>query len=132
VGATIPYNDFGPRFSFAYVPDLGFLSGGSNRKLSIRGGYGIYYNRAEEEGSLQNLSRMRVYIRWPRRTRRFRVIRAMRRSTPATKTCGSGDPGDREPNGLMAAAEATLSATVFAEKVREASGCSALLVDASA
>ncbi len=54
-GATTRYSDFGPRFGFAWAPDLGSLSGGSSRKLSIRGGYGIYYNRTEEETSLQNL-----------------------------------------------------------------------------
>jgi len=55
-GATAPLNDVGPRIGFAYSPELGFLSGGQSHKLSIRGGYGIYYNRTEEEGSLQNLS----------------------------------------------------------------------------
>lgn len=56
-GATTPYRDFGPRLGFAYSPDLGFLSGGGgSKKLSIRAGFGIYYNRTEEEGSLQNLS----------------------------------------------------------------------------
>jgi hypothetical protein len=55
-GAVTPYKDFGPRIGFAYSPQLGFLSGGNSHKMSIRGGYGIYYNRTEEEGSLQNLS----------------------------------------------------------------------------
>lgn len=55
-GATVPYKDIGPRIGFAYSPELGFLSGGASHKLSLRGGYGIYYNRTEEEGSLQNLS----------------------------------------------------------------------------
>jgi hypothetical protein len=55
-GATIKYTGFGPRFGFAYVPQLGFLSGSGGGKLSIRGGFGIYYNRTEEESSLQNLS----------------------------------------------------------------------------
>jgi hypothetical protein len=55
-GATTKYTGFGPRFGFAYAPNLGFLSAGDARKLSIRGGYGIYYNRTEEESSLQNLS----------------------------------------------------------------------------
>jgi hypothetical protein len=54
-GATTRYSDFGPRLGFAWAPDLGMLSGGSSRKLSLRGGYGIYYNRTEEETSLQNL-----------------------------------------------------------------------------
>ncbi len=55
-GATTKYSNFGPRFGFAYAPDLGAFSGGSAKKLSIRGGYGIYFNRAEEESALQNLS----------------------------------------------------------------------------
>jgi hypothetical protein len=55
-GATTKYTGFGPRFGFAWAPELGMLSGGSSRKLSLRGGYGIYYNRTEEESSLQNLS----------------------------------------------------------------------------
>jgi len=55
-GATTRYSDFGPRLGFAWAPDLGMLSGGSSRKLSLRGGYGIYYNRSEEETSLQNLA----------------------------------------------------------------------------
>lgn len=54
-GATTKYTDFGPRIGFAFAPDFGFLSAGKNKKLSIRGGYGIYYNRTEEETSLQNL-----------------------------------------------------------------------------
>jgi hypothetical protein len=54
-GATTRYTDFGPRLGFAWAPDLGPLSGFNSRKLSIRGGFGIYYNRTEEETSLQNL-----------------------------------------------------------------------------
>ncbi len=57
-GATTPYKDFGPRIGFAYSPELGVLTGGNAHKLSIRGGFGIYYNRTEEEGSLQNLSQV--------------------------------------------------------------------------
>ncbi len=57
-GAVTPYKDFGPRIGFAYSPELGFLSGGNSHKLSIRAGYGIYYNRTEEEGSLQNLNQV--------------------------------------------------------------------------
>jgi hypothetical protein len=48
------YTEFGPRFGFAWAPDLGVISG-SQGKLSIRGGFGIYYNRTEEESSLQTL-----------------------------------------------------------------------------
>ena len=54
-GATTYYKELGPRFGFAYAPNLGLLSAGNSRKLSIRGGFGIYYNRSEEETSLQNL-----------------------------------------------------------------------------
>ncbi|HEU5233837.1 MAG TPA: carboxypeptidase-like regulatory domain-containing protein [Terriglobales bacterium] len=54
-GATTAWKDIGPRVGFAYAPNFGFLSGGDSRKLSIRGGYGIYFNRTEEETSLQNL-----------------------------------------------------------------------------
>ena len=53
--ATTRYSDFGPRLGFAFAPDLGALSGGSAHKLSIRGGFGIYYDRTEEETSLNNL-----------------------------------------------------------------------------
>lgn len=53
-GQKVPYTHFGPRVGFAWAPDVGRLSGGSG-KLSIRGGWGFYYNRAEEEGILQNL-----------------------------------------------------------------------------
>jgi hypothetical protein len=49
------YTDFGPRIGFAWTPDLGWLSAGNSRKFSIRAGFGIYYNRTEEETSLNNL-----------------------------------------------------------------------------
>jgi hypothetical protein len=55
-GATTRYTGFGPRIGFAWAPDLGIISGGGSRKFSVRAGYGIYYNRSEEETSLQNLS----------------------------------------------------------------------------
>src|SRR5262249_8569654 len=45
-GVTTKYGHFGPRFGFAYS---------MNNKTSIRGGYGIYFNRFEEETALQNL-----------------------------------------------------------------------------
>jgi hypothetical protein len=53
--ATTRYSEFGPRVGFAWAPgDLGWLSGGA-RKFAIRGGFGIYYNRTEEESALQTL-----------------------------------------------------------------------------
>jgi hypothetical protein len=47
-GVKTPYKDFAPRFGFAWSP-------GNSEKWSIHGGFGIYYNRSEEELALQNL-----------------------------------------------------------------------------
>jgi hypothetical protein len=48
-GATYPFRQLGPRVGFAYSPGWGgWLTGGPG-KMSIRGGYGIYYNRSETE-----------------------------------------------------------------------------------
>lgn len=52
-GYSIHYDHVGPRFGFAYSPEWGWLGGGPG-KTSIRGGYGIYFNRSEEEITLQN------------------------------------------------------------------------------
>ena len=52
--ATTRYTELGPRIGFAWAPDLGAISG-QKGKFSIRGGFGIYYNRTEEESSLQTL-----------------------------------------------------------------------------
>ena len=52
--ATTRYSEFGPRVGFAWAPSLGWLSG-SEKKFAVRGGVGIYYNRTEEETSLQTL-----------------------------------------------------------------------------
>ncbi len=49
------FGELGPRIGFAWSPDLGWISGAPG-KFSIRGGYGIYYNRTEEESSLQTLN----------------------------------------------------------------------------
>lgn len=53
--ATTRYSELGPRFGFAWAPDLGWISDGGSRKFAVRGGFGIYYNRTEEESSLQTL-----------------------------------------------------------------------------
>jgi hypothetical protein len=53
--ATTRHTEFGPRIGFAWSPDLGVLSAGNSKKFSIRGGFGIYYDRTEEESSLQTL-----------------------------------------------------------------------------
>ena len=49
------YSEFGPRIGFAWAPDLGVISG-SPGKFSIRAGFGIYYDRTEEESALQTLA----------------------------------------------------------------------------
>lgn len=45
-GYRTHYNNFGPRFGFAYQPF---------NTWSVRGGYGIYFDNSEEELTLQNL-----------------------------------------------------------------------------
>lgn len=47
-GIAIPYKDFAPRVGFAWSP-------GHSANWSVHGGVGIYYNRLQEEGALQNL-----------------------------------------------------------------------------
>jgi len=54
-GASTKYTHFGPRIGFAYSPGWGNRLTGGAGKTSIRGGFGIYYNRSEEELSLQDL-----------------------------------------------------------------------------
>lgn len=55
-GTQIRYGHVGPRVGFAYSPQWGgFLTNGKANKTSIRGGFGIYFNRFEEETALQNL-----------------------------------------------------------------------------
>lgn len=53
-GYYTQYGHFGPRVGFAWSPNWGKLTGGPG-KTSIRGGIGMYYNRTEEEVTLQNL-----------------------------------------------------------------------------
>lgn len=48
-GAETRYRHFAPRFGFAWSPR-------GSQKWAVRGGYGIYYNRVEEELTLQFLS----------------------------------------------------------------------------
>lgn len=50
---TTQYKNVGPRVGFAYSPDWGRLTGGPG-KTSIRGGFGIYYNRFNSETALQS------------------------------------------------------------------------------
>jgi hypothetical protein len=58
-GTSVKYNHFAPRIGFDWSPSEGpaFLLGSAgSHNFSIRGGFGIYYNRDQEEGQLQNLS----------------------------------------------------------------------------
>jgi len=55
-GTSHVWRNFGPRFGFAYSPNWGGKFTGGPGKTSIRGGYGIYYNRSEEEQTLQTLT----------------------------------------------------------------------------
>jgi Carboxypeptidase regulatory-like domain len=50
----IHWHDFGPRLGFAWSPDWGWLSGGPG-KMSIRAGWGVYYDRSEGEQDLQTI-----------------------------------------------------------------------------
>jgi hypothetical protein len=52
-GASTKYKHIGPRVGFAYSPNWGIL--GPSGKTSIRGGFGLYFNRGEEELNLQDL-----------------------------------------------------------------------------
>ncbi len=57
-GPTAHYNRFGPRVGFAWSPSSGWsklIGNPGSHDFSVRAGYGIYYNRDEEEQSLQNL-----------------------------------------------------------------------------
>jgi hypothetical protein len=50
---TTKLDHFGPRLGFAYSPNWGGKLTGGPGKTSIRGGYGIYYNRFNEELATQ-------------------------------------------------------------------------------
>ncbi|MHB1701409.1 MAG: carboxypeptidase-like regulatory domain-containing protein [Acidobacteriaceae bacterium] len=57
-GPTTKLANIAPRVGFAWSPvgGLGVLTGAQGAHLfSVRGGFGVYYNRNQEEGSLQNL-----------------------------------------------------------------------------
>ena len=57
-GPTAHYNRFGPRVGIAWSPSAGpsFIIGQPGaHDFSVRAAYGVYYNRDQEEQSLQNL-----------------------------------------------------------------------------
>ncbi|PYU79869.1 MAG: TonB-dependent receptor [Acidobacteria bacterium] len=53
-GVSTKFNHIGPRVGFAYTPNWGRLTGGAG-KTSVRAGFGLYFNRGEEELNLQDL-----------------------------------------------------------------------------
>jgi hypothetical protein len=57
-GPTSHFDRFGPRIGLAWSPSAGpsaLIGTPGEHRLSVRGGFGLYYNRDQEEGSLQNL-----------------------------------------------------------------------------
>ena len=57
-GATIKYDHLSPRVGFAWTPNASsnLLTGAEGTSaFSVRGGFGVYYNRDIEEEALQNL-----------------------------------------------------------------------------
>lgn len=57
--ATVKWNHFGPRLGFAWSPSSGpsaLVGNSGGHALAIRGGFGVYFNRDQEEEALQNLS----------------------------------------------------------------------------
>ena len=55
-GPTTKLNHVGPRVGFAWSPDWSNRFTGGPGKTSLRGGFGLYYNRTEEELNLQDLN----------------------------------------------------------------------------
>jgi len=60
-GPTLYWGEFAPRLGFAWSPYasgglLGAITGGKPGTFAIRGGFGFYYDRTEEESSLQTLT----------------------------------------------------------------------------
>ncbi len=49
------FGEFGPRLGFAWSPSWGRFTGDQG-KFAVRGGFGIYYDRTEEESALQTLA----------------------------------------------------------------------------
>ncbi len=58
-GPTTHYDHFGPRLGFAWSPDSGpskLVGAQGAHDFSVRGAFGVYFNRDQEEQSLQNLT----------------------------------------------------------------------------
>ena len=63
-GSPVPHYDrFGPRIGFAWSPSEGpsmLIGAPGAHDFSVRAGFGVYYNRDQEEQSLQNLSLIHI------------------------------------------------------------------------
>ncbi|HVT95996.1 MAG TPA: carboxypeptidase-like regulatory domain-containing protein [Acidobacteriaceae bacterium] len=58
-GPTTHYDHFGPRVGFAWSPSSGpekLIGANGSHDFSVRGAFGVYFNRDQEEQSLQNLT----------------------------------------------------------------------------
>ena len=57
--ATVKWNHFGPRIGLAWSPSAGptaLIGSSGNHDFAVRAGFGVYFNRDQEEEALQNLS----------------------------------------------------------------------------
>lgn len=57
--ATVKWDHFGPRIGFVWSPTSGpsaLIGGSGSHSFAVRGGFGVYFNRDQEEEALQNLS----------------------------------------------------------------------------
>ena len=57
--ADVKWSHFGPRLGFVWSPSSGpsaLVGNSTGHALAIRGGFGVYFNRDQEEEALQNLS----------------------------------------------------------------------------
>jgi hypothetical protein len=57
--ATVKWHHFGPRIGLAWSPSAGptaLIGSSGNHDFAVRAGFGVYFNRDQEEEALQNLS----------------------------------------------------------------------------
>jgi Carboxypeptidase regulatory-like domain len=107
-GPTTHYNRFGPRIGVAWSPSAGpsFLIGQpGSHDFSIRAGYGIYYNRDQEEQSLQNLEDPPFFL-LSRGAGDFGGSPAF--ATPYTDVAGNGSESNRFPFAIPTAGDTNI------------------------
>jgi hypothetical protein len=92
-GPTIHYDNIAPRLGFAWSP-------GGGHNWSVRGGIGLYYNRSEEEPTLQSLSNPPFALGTtggttcgsPEFATPFMGYNVLTPTTPLGTTCNKGQP----------------------------------------